>query len=1125
MLRSLKFVWILTAAAIFAAVLPATASPTTGTHAIATTASHATALKGYGQLPLAFEKNEGQADASVRFLSRGRGYAFALTPKGAALRLNGAKDESATVSWNAVGANPNARITGESVLPGTSNYFHGNDPKQWHTGVVNYSSVRYASIYQGVDLVYHGNHRQVEYDFIVAPNANPKQIRLAFQGVESVRIGDHGELILHTALGDLVQPRPTVYQELDGRRQIVDGRYTKAANNQVGFALGDYDHNRALVIDPVLLYSTFFGGTDFEEGLTIDIDSSGNAYITGLMVSYPFPGISGSSIQSTPGGDYDSFVTKINAAGTAVIYSTYLGGDGGNEYSESAAVDASGNIYVTGGTNSSNFPGVTGGSIQSSFGGGWRDGFLTKINAAGNAIVYSTYLGGTDDDLGTSVAVDSSGNAVVVGFTGSSSFPAVSGSSLQPTYGGNGDAFVVKVDPTGTAIYSTYLGGTGGDGALSVALDSSSNAYIAGGTDTSAFPGVSGSSLQSSHAGSGDAFITKLNAAGSAIVWSTYLGGTAGDSALGIALDSSGNIVVAGSTDSTSFPGVTGSSLQPTHAGSNEQFVTKINSGGTAILWSTFLGGNDYDFMPWNALALDGSDNVYIGGGTLTTSYPGVNGSSIQPTFGGASDAFVVKINAAGTAIVYATYLGGTGDDSIYAIAVDASGNLYATGSTDSTTFPGVDGSSLQPAYGGGTGDAFIVKIGELGSPTLSSISPSSGYPGTQVTFNGTNFGATQGSSSVWLGSKAAGSIVSWSNTQIVAVVASGAASGSAIVQQGGVWSNSIAFTVITPAITSISPTSGYPGTQVTFTGTNFGATQGSGSVWLGSKLAGSIVSWSDTQVVAVVASGAASGSAQIQQNGVWGNSIVFTVITPTITSITPTSGVAGTQVTYTGTNFGSTQGSGSVWLGSKLAGSIVSWSNTQIVATVASGSVTGSAQVQQNGVWGNTIAFTVTSPNLTGVSPTTARAGDQITLTGTNFGSTQGSGSVWLGNKLAGSIVSWSSTQIVAVVASGAKSGSAQVQQSGVWSNAISFTVITPVESGISPTSGPVGTQVTITGTGFGATQGSGLVWIGTKYAAVVSWSDTQVVATVATGSATGGTQVYQNGVWSNAITFTVTP
>jgi hypothetical protein len=408
--------------------------------------------------------------------------------------------------------------------------------------------------------------------------------------------------------------------------------------------------------------------------------------------------------------------------------------------------------------------------------------------------------------------------------------------------------------------------------------------------------------------------------------------------------------------------------------------------------------------------------------------------------------------------------------------------------------------------------------------PNITSISPASGYPGTQVTINGTNFGATQGTGSVWLGNKLAGSIVSWSNTQVVATVAATATSGSAQVQQGGVWSNAITFTVIQPNITSITPTSGVAGTQVTINGTNFGATQGSGSVWLGSKLAGSIVSWSNTQVVATVAATALSGSAQLQQGGVWSNSLTFTVIQPNITSITPTSGVAGTQVTINGTNFGATQGSGSVWLGSKLAGSIVNWSNTQIVATVDSGAVTGNAIVQQGGVWSNSVAFTVYTPALSYVSPGTAPAGESITLTGTNFGATQGSGSVWLGSKLADSIVSWSNTQIEATVASGSVTGNAIVQQGGVWSNSVAFNVITPQVSSISPTSGPVGAQVTFQGSGFGWSQGSGLVWIGTKYATVNSWSDTEVVATVAAGSATGAAQVYQNGVWSNSITYTVT-
>ncbi len=410
-------------------------------------------------------------------------------------------------------------------------------------------------------------------------------------------------------------------------------------------------------------------------------------------------------------------------------------------------------------------------------------------------------------------------------------------------------------------------------------------------------------------------------------------------------------------------------------------------------------------------------------------------------------------------------------------------------------------------------------------APVLSSISPSSGYPGTQVTLNGSSFGATQGSGAVWLGNKLAGSIVSWSDTQIVAVVASGALSGSAQVKQGGVWGNSLTFTIITPTISSISPTSGYPGNQVTINGTNFGASQGSGQVWLGNKNAGSIVSWSNTQIIATVASNASgTGSAQVYQNGVWGNAVTFTVITPNITSISPTTGVTGTQVTFTGTNFGATQGTGSVWLGSKLAGSIVSWSNTQVVATVASGSVTGSAQVQQGGVWNNSLTFTVTTPTLTSVSPTTAAAGDQVTLTGTNFGATQGTGSVWLGSKLAGSIVSWSNTQIVATVASGSVTGSAQVQQGGVWTNSIALTVLTPVLTDVSPFSVRAGDEVTLTGTDFGATQGSGSVWLGSKLAAsIVSWSDTEIVAVVDSGSVTGTAQVQRGGVWSNALEFEV--
>jgi hypothetical protein len=940
----MKSIRLFTAAAIFAAVLPAAA-----------TAVHP--ATSYGKLPLTFERNEGQADPAVRFVSRGNGYSLFLTPSEAVLRLKGASEESAVIRWHAVGGNRNPRVTGESAVATKTNHFHGGDPSQWRTGVANYANVRYGSVYPGIDLVYHGNQRQVEYDFVVAPKGDPKQIRVAFQGADAVKIGADGELILHTAHGDLVQPRPIVYQELNGQRQPVDGRYALLAKNEVGFVVGRYDRTRTLVIDPVIVYSTYLGGSAVDEGLGMAVDAAGNAYITGLVESTTFPGVDGSSIQPSNGYDFDAFVTKINPAGTAIVYSTYLGGNGGNEYGMAIAVDASGNAYVAGGTNSTNFPGASGSAIQSTFGGNWRDGFATKINAAGNAITYSTYLGGSGDDIAWRIAADSSGNAYVVGMTGSTTFPGVSGGSIQST-NPSGGSFVTKINAAGTAtIWSTFLGGGSASG---LAVDGSGNVFVGGTTSSTTFPGVTGGSLQSTNAGNNDAFITKINAAGTAITWSTFLGGSGAEELYGLAIQG-GNVYVTGSTDSTTFPGVGGGSIQSTNGGSGDAFVTKINSTGTAITWSTFLGGSAID-LPSGGIAVDASGNAYVAGATVSTTFTGVDGSSMQSSNGGGTaDGFVTRINSGGTTIGYSTFLGDNGDDEIMDLALDGSGNAYVTGWTDSSAFPGVTGGSIQSTYGGGWVDGFVTKISGSGPAVILSVSPTSARAGDSITFTGTGFGATQGSGSVWLGSKAAGSIVSWSDTQVVATVASGAVTGSAQIFQHGAWVNYGAFTVQTPVITNVTPTTARAGDSITLTGTNFGASGTTAQVWLGNKIAGSIVSWSDTQVVATVASGAKTGTAQIQQGGVWYNYGAFNVITPVVSSLSPTSGPVGTQVTITGTGFGTTQGSGSVWLGTKTAGSIVSWSDTQVVATVASGSATGGTQVFQNGVWSNAVTFTVT--------------------------------------------------------------------------------------------------------------------------------------------------------------------
>ncbi len=716
MLQFLRPQSVLTTVAVLVAVaLPAAAAPDA--------AVSARVSETYGKLPLSFEANDGQVDKAVRFLSRGPGYSLFLTADEAVLSLGGARDGATVVRMRTVGGRRHPRLTSESPLATRSNYFRGNDSRAWHRDIPSYERVRYESVYPGVDLVYRGNQRQLEYDFVVAPGAAPGRIRLAFQGAESMALGSHGELILHTAHGELVQHPPVVYQEAAGRREPVAGRYVLLSGRRVGFAVGRYDRSRTLVIDPILGYSTFLGGSNVEDTRGMTVDAAGNVYVTGETSSTPFPGVSGSSIQPANGGIYDVYVTKINPAGTAIVYSTYLGGSA-VDWGFGVAVDAAGNAYVAGYTNSASFPGVSAGSIQPIYGGGDSDVFLTKINATGSAIVYSTFLGGSADDWGLGVAVDSTGNAYVTGFTTSALFPGINGSSIQPVNAGGsspghmGDAFVTKINAAGTAIvYSTFLGGSELDEGWSIAADAAGNAYVTGETHSSTFPGVNGSSIQGSNSSVGsDVFVTKINPAGTAIVYSTFLGGSLDDVGRGIAVDSAGNAYVTGSARSTTFPGVGAGSLQPVNGGgmfSGDGFVTKINPAGTAIVYSTFLGGSGGDDC--YGIAVDSAGSVYVTGGTESTSFPGVNGSSVQPVYaGGSGDAFVTKINPTGTAIVYSTFLGGDGGDAGIGIAVDGAGNAYVMGITDSTTFQGVNGSSLQPANGG-SGDAFVTKLSEPG--------------------------------------------------------------------------------------------------------------------------------------------------------------------------------------------------------------------------------------------------------------------------------------------------------------------------------------------------------------------------------------------------------------------------
>ena len=613
-------------------------------------------LDQYGKLPLSFEANHGQTDSKVKFLSRGHGYSLFLTGSEAVIVLKktapkteemkvlsgrelvkkrgGGAEEGTIVRMELAGANAAPRVAGAEELPGKTNYFIGNDPAKWRTNVPTYSKVQYEGVYPGVDLVYYGNQGRLEYDFVVAPGVDPNEIRLKFYGAGKLRLDKKGDLLLGAEGEEVRFEKPLVYQELAGEQKTVESSYVLASTNRIGFQLGEYDHSQPLVIDPVLSYSTYLGGSASDSGQGIAVDGSGNAYVTGSTSSANFP--AASALQSTLAGTVNAFVTKINASGSALVYSTYLGG-GNQDFSYGIAVDGSGNAYVTGSTSSTNFP--TANALQSTIRGS-TNAFVTEINAGASALVYSTYLGGNASDAGRGIAVDASGNAYVTGDTTSSNFPTAN--ALQSTLAGSENAFVTKLNPSGSAlVYSTYLGGNSVDQGFGIALDTMGDAYVTGLTYSPNFP--TANALQPKGGVSedyDDAFVTKLNPSGSAFVYSTYLGGHTFDGGMGIAVDTSGNAYVTGYTSSVDFP-TTPDALQsilsnPTNAVySLNSFVTELNPIGSALVYSTYFGVSQ-----GQGIAVDASGNVYFTGsaGSIPTA------NALQSTNAGSQNAFVAKI-------------------------------------------------------------------------------------------------------------------------------------------------------------------------------------------------------------------------------------------------------------------------------------------------------------------------------------------------------------------------------------------------------------------------------------------------------------------------------------------------
>jgi uncharacterized protein (TIGR03437 family) len=661
----------------------------------------------WGNIPLSFEPNRGQAPSNIQYLARGSSYTLYLAGGETLLATRG----QSPLRTRLAGANALARITGEAPQASTSNYFVGSDPGKWHASVPNYGRVRYAGVYPGIDLVYYGKDGHLEYDWIVAPGADPAKIRMIFENTDQPRIDAQGDLVLAADHSEYRHRRPVIYQEIDGRRVPVAGRWI-LQGREGSFRIGRYDHSKELVIDPPLIYSTYLGGSGLDYAYAVAVDSIGNTYVTGGAGSTNFP--TTSPLQSTLKGAEDVFVTKINPSGTAKLYSTYLGG-GGPDEGHGIAVDVQGNAYVTGSAGSIDFP--TKNPVQATQGGS-GDAFLAKLNATGSALVYCTYLGGNAIDAGSGVAVDTAGNAYIVGSTFSTDFPTKN--AFQSAKGAQQDAFVAKLNAAGTAwVYVTYLGGNAVDQGNAIAVDAAGSAYVTGYTASTNFPLAS--PLRSSNAGSVNAFVTKVNPAGSALVYSTYLGGTATDYATAIAVDSSGSAYVTGIATSDDFPLANPiDSTLGSHA-VDDVFVTKFNPTGSALVYSTYLGGGSADDA--YAIAIDQAGNAYITGRTNSSDFPLNN--PIQTTRV-AFDMFVTEINAAGSARLFSTFIGGSGSESGRGIAVDHLGNIHIAGEGTSTDFPVVK--PLQGANGGGTGsqDGLVLLLGTappVTGPVITTVS------------------------------------------------------------------------------------------------------------------------------------------------------------------------------------------------------------------------------------------------------------------------------------------------------------------------------------------------------------------------------------------------------------------
>ena len=750
----------------------------------ASTVRKAQSTRNYGSLPLSFEENQGQTNAPVRFFSHGPGYSIFLEDNKAVLLLSksragskhlsgspGAEDSRSVdrltdiLPMRLVHARANLAPMGEDRLSATVNYFVGNNPANWRTRVPTFAKVRYEGVYPGVDLTYYGNGDRLEFDFDVAAGGSTREIRLRFDGARTLWLDREGNLVIKVKRGTISFRKPTVYQP-DGKQgnHPIESAFQIEPDKTVGFLLGNYNHNKAIVIDPILNYSTYLG--PYGTGNAIAVDAAGEAYVAG-STGMRFPTTGGIEPNPVSKVETSAYVAKFDSSGTGLLFSTYLSGSG-TDAANAIAVDASGNAYITGTTSSTDFP-VTQGALQTTDHEPSGTVFATKINSSGTALIYSTYLGGSTRSWGNGIAVDTAGDAYIAGATFDTDFPVTGGAfktSISKTSAQDWTGFVSKLNPAGTKlVYSTYLGGSAADWAAAITLDANGDAYVVGMTGSENFPITPEAFQQVNKAtffNDQTAFAVKLNPAGTSLVYSTYLGGSVADSAAAVSVDATGNAYLTGYTESADFPVTPGVFQSTFHSSSDpvneDAYITKLNSSGSALVYSTFLSGSSVGgglsiIDDGSGVSVDGSGNAYVTGATNTFDFPVTPGAlqpqNVEQLVSGDRSSFVAKINSTATKILYATYLAGSGDGSEMAcdctsgMALDPSGNVYVTGVSVSSDYPTTLGTfQTEPPAGGFTTIVTEFNGSEMTSlPTTTitlSSNPASQTFGQPITFTAT---------------------------------------------------------------------------------------------------------------------------------------------------------------------------------------------------------------------------------------------------------------------------------------------------------------------------------------------------------------------------------------------------